>query len=80
MASLDEFFDEVSRSLIPGSRWGRNLNAFNDVLYGGFGTPAYGFVLIWRNADECKERLGEPLFSELVEIIEGHEHIELTLD
>jgi len=80
VATLDEFFDEVSRSLIPGARWGRNLNAFNDILYGGFGTPEYGFVLVWQNAVEGKERLGEPLFSELVEIIEGHEHIELTLD
>jgi hypothetical protein len=25
---LEEFYEEVSRALIPGTCWGRNLNAF----------------------------------------------------
>jgi RNAse (barnase) inhibitor barstar len=45
--SLDEFYDEISRELIPGKEWGRNLDAFDDILRGGFGTPENGFTLRW---------------------------------
>lgn len=37
--TLEGFYDEVSRVLIPGASWGHNLDAFNDILRGGFGTP-----------------------------------------
>jgi len=37
---------------------GRNLDAFNDVLRGGFGTPPEGFVLRWNNSQISRERLG----------------------
>ena len=57
-SSLDGFYDEVSRALIPGADWGRNLNAFNDILRGGFGTPETGFVLRWKNAGLSRRRLG----------------------
>jgi len=57
-ATLEEFYDEISRVLIPGARWGHNLDAFNDILRGGFGTADGGFVLRWLNADRSRERLG----------------------
>lgn len=57
-ATLDEFYEEVSRKLIPGADWGRNLDAFNDILSGGFGTPDEGFVLVWCCSDLSRERLG----------------------
>lgn len=47
IVSLDTFFDEFSRVVLPHQTWGRNLDAFNDVLRGGFGTPADGFTLVW---------------------------------
>jgi len=56
--TLDEFYDEVSNRLIPNSRWGRNLDAFNDILWGGFGNPDKGFVLVWKNSNLSRERLG----------------------
>jgi RNAse (barnase) inhibitor barstar len=59
-SSLDEFYTEISRVLIPGVPWGRNLDAFNDILRGGFGTPEEGFVLIWRNAARSQHALGYP--------------------
>jgi hypothetical protein len=37
-----------------------NLDAFNDILRGGFGTPDSGFTLVWRNHDLSRERLGYP--------------------
>ena len=57
-STLEGFYDEISRVLIPGAYWGRNLDAFNDILRGGFGTPKGGFVLIWKNSQISRERLG----------------------
>src|SRR5690242_14123752 len=59
-STLEEFYDEVSRVLIPGASWGHNLDAFNDILRGGFGTPDEGFVLVWKNSDTSRQRLGYP--------------------
>ncbi len=55
---LEAFWEEVSRSLIPGARRVGNLDAFNDILRGGFGTPDGGFVLRWLNAGLSREALG----------------------
>lgn len=57
-STLEEFYDEVSNVLIPGVEWGRNLDAFKDILRGGFGTPEEGFALKWLNSEISKERLG----------------------
>jgi RNAse (barnase) inhibitor barstar len=57
-STLEEFFDEVSRVLIPGAYWGRNLDAFNDILRGGFGTPDDGFTLRWLQHEESRRKLG----------------------
>lgn len=59
-STLEEFYDEVSHILIPDDWWGRNLDAFNDILRGGFGTPEEGFVLVWKNSDLSRRRLGYP--------------------
>ena len=59
-ATLQEFYGVVSRVLIPGAEWGHNLDAFNDILRGGFGTPDGGFVLRWVNSAMSRERLGHP--------------------
>lgn len=57
-ATLEEFYEVVSQVLIPNAAWGRNLDAFNDILRGGFGTPEEGFVLRWKNSQASRERLG----------------------
>jgi hypothetical protein len=59
-STLQEFFEEVSRVLIPGQSWGRNLDAFNDMLRGSFGTPSGGFTINWKNHAPSKERLAIP--------------------
>jgi RNAse (barnase) inhibitor barstar len=56
-STLEEFFEEVSRALNL-SPWGHNLDAFNDILRGGFGTPDAGFTLRWKNHEKSKVRLG----------------------
>jgi RNAse (barnase) inhibitor barstar len=59
-ATLEEFYGVVSRVLIHGAEWGHNLDAFNDILRGGFGTPEGGFILRWKNSAVSSERLGYP--------------------
>jgi RNAse (barnase) inhibitor barstar len=57
-STLEGFFEEISSVLIPGTDWGKNLDAFNDILRGGFGTPDDGFILKWKNSNLSRERLG----------------------
>src|ERR1700722_9126603 len=56
--TLDGFFRHFSELALGGFPWGRNLDAFNAVLRGGFGTPDGGFVLRWKNHGVSRERLG----------------------
>jgi hypothetical protein len=56
---LAGFFAAKSRTLGLTS-WGMNLDAFNDVLRGGFGTPDGGFILRWVRSDVSAGRLGWP--------------------
>src|SRR5262245_42877877 len=87
-STLEEFYDEISRVLIPGAGWGCNLDAFNDILRGGFGTPEEGFVLRWNNSRVSRDRLGARLYGDIVEIIKDHcargdqsqDGVELILD
>jgi RNAse (barnase) inhibitor barstar len=69
--NIQEFYDVISHVLIPDVEWGRNLDAFNDILRGGFGTPDNGFILRWKNSAESRQQLG-PLFYRLTEIIQDH--------
>jgi RNAse (barnase) inhibitor barstar len=57
---LEEFFEVISRVLTPSFDWGKNLDAFNDILRGGFGTSENGFVLRWKNSHESRRQLGYP--------------------
>ena len=59
-ATLEGFFEEVSRMLIPDQPWGRNLDAFNDILRAGFGTPSGGFIINWKNHALSQERVSYP--------------------
>ncbi len=58
--NLDDFWEEISTHIIPGVQWGRNFDALNDILRGGFGTPEGGFVLRWLNSRRSRQMLGYP--------------------
>ena len=58
-STLEEFYSEIDR-VMHLSAWGHNLDAFNDVLRGGFGTPEEGFAIRWKNHGTSKGRLGYP--------------------
>ena len=70
-SDFDGFAREFSR-LLRDYTWRGNLDAFNDLLRGGFGTPEGGWVLRWVNADLSRTALGPTLFDEIVEIIREH--------
>lgn len=61
-SNLKGFYDEVERGMTCGLDWkiGRNLDAFNDILEGGFGMHIYGeeVVLIWTNSERSRLKLG----------------------
>lgn len=58
-STLEEFYCEVDR-VMRLSAWGHNLDAFNDILRGGFGTPEEGFTIRWKNHEVSKETGGPP--------------------
>src|SRR5262245_24481483 len=57
-STLEEFCDEFNRKMNLEISWNGNLNALNDILNGGFGTPDEGFVLTWKNSAQSRVRLG----------------------
>jgi hypothetical protein len=57
-ATLAEAAAEFTRVLGLTMPWSGNLDAFNDFLRGGFGTPDDGFTLIWQHSGISRERLG----------------------
>jgi len=58
VTSLDQFFAAFRRAVGVGPN--RSLDAFNDYLRGGMGTPADGFVLRWRHHAVSRAGLGHP--------------------
>jgi RNAse (barnase) inhibitor barstar len=60
-STLEEFYAEFTRVVIPGFDPPlSNLDAFDDVLTGGCGTPDDGFTLRWKNHQMSRQRLGYP--------------------
>jgi RNAse (barnase) inhibitor barstar len=66
-STLEEFCDEFNRIMNLEITWNGNLDALNDILNGGFGTPDEGFVLAWKNSAQSRKRLG---YSETIRQIE----------
>jgi RNAse (barnase) inhibitor barstar len=79
-SDLEGFYGEIDRVLTKDLDWktGHNLNAFNDLLSGGFGVYEYeeSVKIIWTKFSESKKRLGDELSDKLLEIIADHHHIE----
>ncbi len=59
-SSLEEFARYFSKVALSDYQWNGNLDAFNDILRGGFGTPEEGFILRWENSALSRKRLGYP--------------------
>lgn len=80
-SNLNGFYREVERKMTFGLNWkiGRNLDAFNDVLRGGFGVQEVGesYIIKWHRSEKSKSELKD--FEIIIEIIEENKHIELKL-
>ena len=60
-SDLEGFYTEVQKVLTDDFKeFGRNLDAFNDILRGGFGKfGAYEEVkIVWKNSEKSKKDLG----------------------
>ena len=72
------FYDEVEQVFICGLDWkiGRNLNAFNDILRGGFGRHEYGqpIHIQWLAYEKSVRNLGKETMDTIVEIILDTDH------
>ncbi|MDP4245334.1 MAG: ribonuclease inhibitor, partial [Bacteroidota bacterium] len=117
-STLLSFYSEVEKVFTKDLGWkiGRNLDAFNDILRGGFGVHDYEepVRLIWLHSGKSQEDLGweetvkylsaklttchpsntesvkkdlilakthagKTIFELIIDIIERHDHIELSL-
>jgi len=56
--TLEDFYDQITRVLIPNADLGLNLDIFDDILRGGYGTPDEGFRLRWSDHNVSRQRLG----------------------
>jgi RNAse (barnase) inhibitor barstar len=71
-STLEGFYDEVSSVLVPGQPWGRNLDAFNDVLSWPCGQEWEApYLLVWQNSELSRERLG---YAETERVLETRLH------
>jgi RNAse (barnase) inhibitor barstar len=59
---IPSFFEEINRVFMQSENWklGASLDAFNDMLYGGFGLieNAEPIDLIWTNINASRQALG----------------------
>ncbi|MDP9206249.1 MAG: barstar family protein [Gemmatimonadota bacterium] len=89
---LEGFYDEVSRELMGGlspkyersggipideTYWGRNLDAFNDILSGDMGRVPGGsvrFTIVWRNSERSRMKLGPAETARWIRSTRPHAH------
>ncbi|SEW51487.1 barstar family protein [Chitinophaga arvensicola] len=62
ITSITSFYEEINRVFMTGEDWqlGNSLDAFNDLLYGGFGAIKSDepVTLLWHNMDKSRQALG----------------------
>lgn len=73
------FYRYAESTFTSGLNWkiGRNLNAFADILRGGFGMHDYGerIIVKWFNMKKSREVLPAYFYNYLVEILEEAENV-----
>ncbi|GAB3793809.1 hypothetical protein GCM10028819_06060 [Spirosoma humi] len=59
---IASFYEEVNRVFMAAESWqiGPSLDAFNDLLFGGYGTlqGAQSVELVWHHMDHSRQALG----------------------
>ncbi len=86
-STSEGFYIEVDNVLTKELDWktGHNLNAFNDLLRGGFGVHEYEepIKIVWANSEKSKKDLsaiidGQTFYQIVVDIIREHAHVEFN--
>lgn len=74
--SLEDFWLAMGEAVNgPGGYFGRNLNAFNDCLRGGFGTPEDDdYIIEWHHHEQSRAALGHPETVRQLELRLAHCH------
>ena len=79
---LESFYDEMDNLLTNDLSWqtGHNLNAFIDLLRGGFGVYEYEepVIIVWNHFSLSTNALGQDLINDITGIIAEHGHIEFS--
>ena len=77
-SDMDGFYDEVEQvfTSVLDRRIGRNLNAFNDILRGGFGRHEFGnpIHIKWLSYEKSVRDLEKETMDTIVEIILDTDH------
>ncbi|MDR1284798.1 MAG: barstar family protein [Campylobacteraceae bacterium] len=72
-STIKGFYDEVENvfTFNLNRKIGRNLNAFNDILRGGFGRQEYGepILIKWLNFKKSERNLGADTIQAITKII-----------
>ena len=83
MTNKSNFYNHVQAVLTndQGFQMGRNLDAFNDVLWGGFGDFDYGepITIIWESFRSSEKSLNPKFLKAVLEILDENENVELVL-
>lgn len=81
-SNLNGFYDQVQKVLTDNFKgFGRNYDAFNDILNGGFSRfDNEPIILIWSNFEKSKKELGEKVVKILVEIIQSHKDVRFRME
>ncbi|MBQ3109740.1 MAG: barstar family protein [Clostridia bacterium] len=70
-SDLEGFYEEIDKLLTKNLKWktGHNLNAFDDLLRGGFGVHEYNepITIKWIKYSKSKKDLGTETILELLE-------------
>jgi len=76
-SDLKGFYDCIGKLLVEKNDWGKNWNAFNDILRGGFVKTESGepIKLIWQNSKISESKLND--YKDIIDLIKEYEHIEL---
>ena len=75
--SEDGFYNTIEKLFEIETQWGRNLDAFEDLLEGGFGNIDYNdkIEIKWINYKKSVEFLKPTLLNAIVEILIESENI-----
>ena len=84
-SDLEGFYNEFEKVFLKDYpkefEFGRNLDAFDDILYPDEKEKKYKWIIIWKNFDKSKKEIEPETLKTLVEIIQHHnKHIKFEVE